>query len=387
MKKMAIVLGALLVLCTFAARPLRALTTTRVTWATVRNRRLEYTETIQADCWYTDEQTVCSIPYRLPGALTVKAVYVSNMDMVTKGEPILAFDATSGEWALAQAEQALLEAQVSYDTFAEEIADEILRLREELYNSDKDMRALRGDELAVAEEKYARKQEKLEALQAGDSNQLLLESLRLEDARQVLSQLVLLQRQDWILVSPEDGFVQDVRASIGTDYSGLDPLLVVCAPSSQMALLAPVGQRWVDLQHTTGVNVRIYRGNLEREAQWDGEERRDDTTYARLLLTDEEAGEMVGVCSVEINAISSSMSCLVPEKALSEDRQSVFVLRERQGYFGREYYVEEQKVVLGDTNGTFVQVTRGLQAGDRVILDSDRPLMDGDEVRLPYADG
>ncbi len=59
---------------------------------------------------------------------------------------------------------------------------------------------------------------------------------------------------------------------------------------------------------------------------------------------------------------------------------TVYVLREREHYNEIEAYAELVYVDLGQMEGENVEVIKGLSSGDKLIVDSDRPLKAGQAV-------
>lgn len=60
----------------------------------------------------------------------------------------------------------------------------------------------------------------------------------------------------------------------------------------------------------------------------------------------------------------------------------VYVLKERKGPLGNEFYVQKVTVSIGDSDNTKTVVLSGINATDKVISDSDKPLEDGSPVMI-----
>lgn len=79
-----------------------------------------------------------------------------------------------------------------------------------------------------------------------------------------------------------------------------------------------------------------------------------------------------------------SYKTLVSNSAVGHDiiEYFVYVLKERKGPLGNEFYVQKVTVNIGDSDNTKTVVLSGINAMDKVISDSDKPLDDGSPVMV-----
>lgn len=92
--------------------------------------------------------------------------------------------------------------------------------------------------------------------------------------------------------------------------------------------------------------------------------------------------------TMKCSQTGSRESCCIPLEALSEDkgRYYVYVLEEREGIMGQEYYVREVSVRVRDQNDSWAALEEnGISADSRVVLSATKELGKGDTVR--YAEG
>ena len=75
---------------------------------------------------------------------------------------------------------------------------------------------------------------------------------------------------------------------------------------------------------------------------------------------------------------------LVSNSAVGQDiiGYFVYVLKERKGPLGDEYYVQKVEVSIGDSDNTKTAVLSGITAMDKVISYSDKPLDEGSSVMI-----
>ena len=75
--------------------------------------------------------------------------------------------------------------------------------------------------------------------------------------------------------------------------------------------------------------------------------------------------------------------CISPLAIHKEDRRSyVYVLKEREGILGAEYYAEEVNVRISDENDSFAAVEGALDENSRIILSATKEIKNGDTVRI-----
>lgn len=345
-----------------------------VTTMTAKQRRLEYNETIEAGKWYTGDISAISIPYNLGGGVKIEAIYVSDLDTVDKGTPLLAFDQMSGVRALREAENELLSAQIAYDNHLEQTEDQYWRTEKEIRQLQDSMRYQKKAERPYTEAEIVRLQEELAVLAIGESDEKTLLERQLSNAQEKYDALKALSDDGWILRSMEKGFVQDIVVATG----GEDALLTICRENDTLYLLVPIERKWMLIAQEHGATVTVQKGDFTANAQWDGTENREDGLYARLEMSWSEGEVLIGQCRVTFDAVSTNNAYIIPKKAISEG--NVFVLKQKSGYFGYEYFAQLVSVKTGDESGDMIEVTGGLAPGDIVIIESDRDIVDGDRI-------
>lgn len=79
-----------------------------------------------------------------------------------------------------------------------------------------------------------------------------------------------------------------------------------------------------------------------------------------------------------------SYKTLVSNSAVGRDviGYFVYVLKERKGPLGNEFYAQKVTVSIGDSDNTKTVVLSGITTMDKVITDSDKPLADGSPVMI-----
>ncbi len=88
--------------------------------------------------------------------------------------------------------------------------------------------------------------------------------------------------------------------------------------------------------------------------------------------------------TADIKKSIGSYNVLVSNSAVGQDNYGffVYVLKEREGPLGNEFYAEKVSVSIGDSDNTKTAVLSGLNNSDKVISDSDKQLSDGSAVMV-----
>lgn len=93
-------------------------------------------------------------------------------------------------------------------------------------------------------------------------------------------------------------------------------------------------------------------------------------------------GGEVGTADIKKNI--GYYKTLVSNSAVGQDSSGyfVYVLKERKGPLGNEFYVERVSVSIGDSDNAKTAILSGINTMDRVISDSDKPITDGASVMI-----
>ncbi|WP_027629949.1 efflux RND transporter periplasmic adaptor subunit [Ruminiclostridium cellobioparum] len=104
------------------------------------------------------------------------------------------------------------------------------------------------------------------------------------------------------------------------------------------------------------------------------------------VLIDISAEDLIGGESgtANIKKGMGSYKTLVSNSAVGQDNDGnfVYVLKERKGTLGNEFYVEKVIVNIGDSDNVKTAVLSGVTSADKIVSDSDKPLSDGSRVRI-----
>ncbi|MTI65245.1 MAG: efflux RND transporter periplasmic adaptor subunit [Firmicutes bacterium] len=94
------------------------------------------------------------------------------------------------------------------------------------------------------------------------------------------------------------------------------------------------------------------------------------------------SGEEVGTLFVRKEI--DSYKYIIPRSSLYEDNKGkyIFVLNEKKGPLGKEYFVTKKTITIGDSDNRYIGVNSGLTGEEKIVIRSDKDLYDGSEVFL-----
>lgn len=90
---------------------------------------------------------------------------------------------------------------------------------------------------------------------------------------------------------------------------------------------------------------------------------------------------------LEFSKESTTSYTLVPNGAINKDNEGYFIyqIKKRKGILGGEFYVKKVPVYIGDSDDENTVITKGIGFFEPIVLLSDRPLSDGETVKVANA--
>ena len=359
---------ALLLLVTFLSRPVMTALTPVVSFSVAKDGEISFMLYGRNSRWHAQEQMEIGLPMQLSGAMRINKIFVSELDIVEEGQPLLSFEPVTAENLLYAAEKNLFRCEQAIKTLEDSTQNEEDSIKKQLSDP------------SVSDEDKAKLNRRLrESGPEYQAEMAFLERDR-QNAQAEYDALLALKNANWQITSPCDGFIGSVSCSEGAFYSGIDPLLTLYVPNETVFVSAEVdaddnfekyGMRGV----VTGPKISIDRLPVTYKLNEGVAEVTVGIPYA-------DAKEIWGNVKLEIECVDTDSRLVIPVGALIGGGNSVYVIAEQQGFWGTEYVLESRTVLLGANNGRQVAVRSGLQQGERVVLMSDRPVMAGDKVLL-----
>lgn len=298
----------------------------------------------------------------------------------------------------------LARAREDFDTTSRLQDTQVGRAMENYVQAENDLQENGGDEAlkdALQNAAYgeadarAQRDEAVKQAQRQVENLLLPEnvSAELETARLEQSQLFAglweyqkVMDSQGTVTAPFGGVVTGI--SVGAGDRVPDAAVLLLSDESIPCLLKiPLDKeqkKYISPGDQVSVKLEGKSREFEEEIDYLAENRNNPELYEALITLPEGMGVPgeSGVVS-RIESGEKYRTCLPAAALYSEnDRNYIYVLKEREGILGQEYYVDEVSVRVIDKNDNWVAIEEGMLDGDsKIILSAAKEIKKGDTVR------
>lgn len=196
------------------------------------------------------------------------------------------------------------------------------------------------------------------------------------------------------IAAPNDGIITAINCQKGSLLDPSKPLYTMSLPlegfklkvaidSTKANYLMPGDEVEVSLNSSNEkkikgkiVSISINQpANIDRNSNPNKEIAID--IESRILMGGERA-------EIYVKKETKSYEMLLPNEAVRKEKNNfyVLVLKESDGPLGKEYYAQKIKIFCEDSDDSYTAVSGGLIFSDKVIFSSDKPLSDGDRVKI-----
>lgn len=215
---------------------------------------------------------------------------------------------------------------------------------------------------------------------------LSLYQLELEELEQQLNTYQQVKKQEGYVKAPQGGVITDVLISVGGRVPDAAAVLISdeTIPYEFKAVIDSSQKKYMRL----GDEVSLLLDGRSREMDVTIEYLGESKTQPGCLETRIRLPEGVGTPGLSGTLTHKAVGekyqlCLPPCAIYQEELRSyVYVLKEREGILGMEYYVEEITVKVLDYNETWAAVeATGLDEESRIIVSADKEIKKGSIVR------
>ena len=284
------------------------------------------------------------------------------------------------------------------DTLVGRGAEEVNQAENDLENHEGEDEALKDalQQAAYAEadakwqrentmKEAARKVEDIIAPENADST-LEVSRMELSDLQKELSHFQEIKDAEGQIRAPKSGMITDIYISTGgrTTDSAVMLLANDSVPCQFKTVLTQEQKKYVSLNDM--VTLKLDGSSREKEAAVDylSESSTIPGSYEVYIDLPEETG-IPGMSGTMSRAESGEKhSCCVTPTAVYKEgvRNYVYVVKERDGILGKEYYAEQINVRVLDENESWVALEGALDDDSMVISSSTMELKNGEVVRL-----
>ena len=371
------------------------------------------------------------IPVTALGGLRVEKLMVQIGDSVEEGDVIFTVDMDDLDDMMGEKQRTISCLQVQIDTlvYNEELARQKRELEEQRAREDYDTIARSEDtlvgrasnEVSKIEDKISEQSDGetdeglLEALQqaayaeadakgkrdnaikeagrrveditAPDSQDATLEVSRLELAglQEELARFQEIKDAEGRICAKRGGLITDIYINTGGRTSDSAVMLLADddVPCRFKAVLTQEQKKYVGLNDTISLKLDGSGKEQELTVNYVAESSSASGSYEVYV----DLPEGVGVPGLSGTMRHSEQGerhscCVTPETVHTEGiRKYVYVVKERQGILGKEYYAEQINVRVLDENDSFVAVEGALDSESLIISSSTKEVKNGDVVR------
>lgn len=362
------------------------------------------------------------------GGVRVKEITAHVGDRVEEGDLLFTVDLEDLEEIMKESRTEIARVQLQIDTILsnEELARQQKALQEERAREDYDTLARYQDslvgraaeEVAKAEEaieENGESQELLDALQAAayaeadakwnrdntiksagrgvedttakEQQDATLEVYQLELAalKEKLSHYQKLVAAEGKITAKQSGLITDIFIQVGGRVPDTASLLLTddTLPYQFKVVLSKEEKKYVGLNDTVTLRLDGFSSKIDASVAYLAESSTSPGNFELIITLPEEMGIPGLSGTLSRSETGDRQSLCIPISALhaENNRTFVYLVSEREGILGQEYYVEEINVKVVDQNDDWAAIEGGLSSESRVITSSTDEIRKGDIVR------
>ena len=178
----------------------------------------------------------------------------------------------------------------------------------------------------------------------------------------------------------------EISAGVGDRVPDTAVLLISdeSLPCQLKVILDQDQKKYIGLEDKLSIKIEGKKGELEKEVDYLSESKNAPEKYEALITLPEDTGIPGMAGSISRTETGEKHRLCIPVEAINtkDDRSSVFVLKEREGILGQEYYVDEVNVKVLDKNDNWAALDAGaIDQDSQIILSSTKEVKKGDAVR------
>ncbi len=370
-------------------------------------------------------------PVTVLGGLRVENLMVHEGDKVAEGDLLFTIDMEDLEEIISEKQTEIAKLQLQIDTILQnqEIADQKKALEEQRAREDYDALARYQDTLVGrAAEEFAKAQEDIDEVD-GAADEAMQDSLQsaaygeadakwnrdntIKEAGRKVEDILLPESEDATLqtyrleldsrnrelalyqkVADQGGQVSAGQSGMVTDLyidaGGRIPDTAVMllsddtVPCQLKVNLTKEQKKYLDLNDPVTLKFEGNSKGIDGTVDYLAESENAPGSYEVIVNLPEGVGTPGLSGTLTHSEQGEKYACCIEPAALykTDTRNYVYVLKEREGILGMEYYAEEINVKILDENENYVAVEGAIDGESQIILSATRELKNGDTVRI-----
>lgn len=412
-------------LCTVISKSIYASKLPMVTVSTPEQKYIEHIVEAEGIVEAGNKNAVTAL-----SGLRVESLAVHEGDKVVEGDLLFTIDMENVKEIMSEKQTEISKVQLQIDTILqnEELAKQKKALEEERAREDYDALARYQDtivgraaeEVARAEENiensgYEEDQELEDALKSasyGEADAKWNRDNTLKEAGRKVEDILLPENEDSTLdscrlelgslqkelsfyqqfiqtegrvIAEESGTVTDIYISVGSRIPDTAVMLLSDDTVSCQFKVTLTGEQKKYIGWNDEVTLKLEGSSKELETSVDylAESKNAPGNYEIRMNLPEGVGTPGLSGTMSHSEQGEKYSCCISPLALhkEENRSYVYVMKEREGILGMEYYAEEVNVKVLDENDNFAAVEGALTDDSKIIVSSTKEIGNGDIVR------
>lgn len=413
-------------LCTVISKSVYASGLPIVSTESIEQKYVEHTVQVDGIVVAGDKNPVTAL-----SGLRVDKLMVQAGDRVEEGDVIFTVDMEDLDEMIKEKQTQISKLQIQIDTIVqnEELARQKKELEEQRAREDYDEIARREETLVGrAANEYSKIEDKISGQDGGEDDEDLLEALQqaayaeadakgrrddaikeagrrvediiapdsqdstlkvsrleLADLQEDLSRFQEIKDAEGQIRAKQGGLVTDIYISTGGRTSDSAVMLLAddSVPCRFKATISQEQKKYVSLNDTVSLKLD---GSREKDASVDylSESASVPGSYDMYINLPEGTGVPGLSGTMSRSESGEKHTCCVTPLAVHQEniRSYVYVVKERDGILGKEYYAEQINVRILDENDYWVAVEGALDGNSIIISSSTKEVKNGEVVRL-----
>lgn len=210
--------------------------------------------------------------------------------------------------------------------------------------------------------------------------------IELANLQEDLAKYQVIKDKEGQIMAERSGLVTDINISVGGRIPDSAVMLIAddAVPCQFKTMIDKEQKKYVSLNDKVSLKLDGSSRETEVSVNYLAESETMPGNYDIYIDLPEGTG-MPGLSgTMKHNETGEKYPCCVSPMAVHTDnsRRFVYVVKEREGILGMEYYVEEVNVKVLDENEYWVAVEGALDGDSRIIVSATKEIRNGEIVRL-----
>ncbi|SHK42601.1 Multidrug efflux pump subunit AcrA (membrane-fusion protein) [Paramaledivibacter caminithermalis DSM 15212] len=191
-----------------------------------------------------------------------------------------------------------------------------------------------------------------------------------------------------VVFAMSDGIIKEINFKMGMVLNYTMPVYILDDISKGFELKVAMDNeqcQYIKLGDEVRVSIKNKGKSLVSGEVRAIKDNKDDID-SKIVTIELEEADLIGgeIGEFYLGKKIGSYDYLVPRSAVYQNSEGkyVFVLQEKDGPLGKDYYVIKQKVTTGDSDNNFTGIYSGLLGNEKVVIYSNKNLSNGCQVRL-----